>query len=319
MMDTGCSLLDLGLLEEDRVLTLEDYEGAVARWCPGCGDHAVLTAVERLLVKEQLPRERTVFVSGIGCSSRFPHYLKTYGFHGLHGRALPVATGIKLTRPDLNVFVATGDGDCCAIGTSHWIHAVRYNMNMVVLMLDNEIYGLTKNQTSPTTPLGWPSNTQPSGSYLQPMNPISTTLGTTNVSFVAQTADWVPAHLYETVCAAFYHKGFSFVRILQRCPQYTVKIFDAAVRDPGRIELLVHENGIVVPGLDKTYKNVTRHDPSDLDAARRYASLNDGKYRIGLFYRNENVPCYEDIRRQRAVGAEERVRIMNKELDAYAV
>jgi len=269
-METGCSLLDLGFFEDERPLTLEDYEGAVARWCPGCGDHAVLTAVERLLVKEQLPREQTVFVSGIGCSSRFPHYLKTYGFHGLHGRALPIATGVKLRRPELKVFVATGDGDCCSIGTSHWIHSVRYNMDLVVMMFDNEIYGLTKNQSSPTTPLGWPSNTQPTGSYLRPLNPISTTLGITNVSFVAQTADWVPAHLYETICAAYRHKGFSFIRILQRCPRDTVKLFATAVKDPSRIELLMHPEGITVPDREKTYKNVTHHDPASFTETRAF-------------------------------------------------
>ena len=134
--------------------TLEDYTGPEARWCPGCGDFAVLTAAQRLCRDEQLAPEKTVFVSGIGCSSRFPHYMKTYGFHGLHGRALPVACGIRARRPDLNIFVATGDGDCCSIGSAHWIHAVRYNMRMVVMMFDNNVYGLTKNQTSPTSPEG---------------------------------------------------------------------------------------------------------------------------------------------------------------------
>ena len=122
-----------------RYFTLEDYEGGVARWCPGCGDHGVLTAVQRICRDEQLPPEKTVCVSGIGCSSRFPHYMKTYGFHGLHGRALPVACGIKSRRPDLKVWVATGDGDCCSIGAGHWVHAVRYNMDMVVMLFDNNI------------------------------------------------------------------------------------------------------------------------------------------------------------------------------------
>ena len=146
-----------------RYYTLEDYEGATPRWCPGCGDHAVLTAVQRLCRDEQLPPEKTVFVSGIGCSSRFPHYMKTYGFHGLHGRALPVACGIRSRRPDLHIFVATGDGDCCSIGAGHWMHAIRYNMNMVVMLLDNNIYGLTKNQTSPTTRPGADDQHAPAG------------------------------------------------------------------------------------------------------------------------------------------------------------
>ena len=130
------------LVDDD--YALEDYQSAVPRWCVGCGDHSVLTAVQRLCRDEKLTPEKTVFVSGIGCSSRFPHYMNTYGFHGLHGRALPIAEGIKVRRPDLNVFVIMGDGDCCSIGTAHWIHAIRYNMNMTVLMLDNGIYGLTK-------------------------------------------------------------------------------------------------------------------------------------------------------------------------------
>ena len=131
---------------------LEDYQGGVPRWCTGCGDNAILAAVQRLCRDEELRPEKTVFVSGIGCSSRFPHYMKTYGFHGIHGRALPVAEGVKMARPDLTVFVNTGDGDCCSIGAAHWIHAIRYNMNLTVFLHDNQIYGLTKKQASPTSP-----------------------------------------------------------------------------------------------------------------------------------------------------------------------
>jgi 2-oxoglutarate ferredoxin oxidoreductase subunit beta len=180
-----CSLHVLAVDDDDREFGLSDYEGARARWCPGCGDHSVLTAVQKLLTAEQLKPDETVFVSGIGCSSRFPHYLKAYGFHGIHGRALPVATGIKLHRPDLTVFVTMGDGDCTSIGAGHWIHALRYNPDLTVMMLDNGIYGLTKNQTSPTTPQGLASNTQPRGTVLPPLNPISVALGVTNASFVA--------------------------------------------------------------------------------------------------------------------------------------
>ena len=189
---------------------MADYQGPVARWCSGCGDHSVLAATQRLLKDHQLTPENTVFVSGIGCSSRFPHYMRTYGFHGIHGRALTVATGVKLTRPELDVFVVMGDGDCVSIGAGHWIHAIRYNVDMVALLLDNNIYGLTKKQTSPTTPQGYKSNTQPRGSYLPAMNPLEATLGVTNASFVAQTAEWVPAHLFATLEAAFEHPGFSF-------------------------------------------------------------------------------------------------------------
>lgn len=317
MIEGTCSLLSRGW-DEDRVFEMEDYQGQLARWCPGCGDFAVLAAVERLLESEQLAPEKTVFVSGIGCSSRFPHYLTTYGFHGIHGRALPLATGVKLCRPDLHVFVVMGDGDCCSIGAGHWIHATRYNIRMVVLMLDNEVYGLTKNQTSPTSPQGYPSNTQPRGAYLPALDPISTTLGVTNASFVAQTADWVPMHVYATLEAAYHHNGFAFVRILQRCPQYTGPLFDAAARNPDLTELMVHDKGITVPELDPIYKNQIRHDPSDLNGARRLAESGD-KVRLGLFYQNRDLPRYNEIRKQPVYTAEQKIELLNRELDRYAV
>lgn len=317
MIAPGCSLLTCGF-EPDHTYSLEEYAGAIPRWCPGCGDHAVLTAVERLLEAEQLQPEETVFVSGIGCSSRFPHYLNTYGFHGLHGRALPVATGIKLRNPHLHVFAVMGDGDCCSIGAAHWIHATRYNTNMTALMLDNGVYGLTKNQTSPTTPAGYPTNTQPYGSYLEALNPLEATLGITNVSFVAQTADWAPAHLYETIRAAYHHKGFAFVRVLQRCPAYTEDLYQEAVRNLDLTELLVHENGVSAPAAESLYKNHLRHDPSDLDRARALAGPSE-KIRLGLFYRNESIPCYDEIRRLPTHSVEEKIRMLNEELDTYAV
>lgn len=314
---THCAILPV-IDDDDREFGLSDYEGAMARWCPGCGDHSILTSVEKLLVAEQLKPEQTVFVSGIGCSSRFPHYLKTYGFHGLHGRALPVATGVKLHRPELEVFVVMGDGDCCSIGAAHWIHAIRYNIRMVAMLLDNSIYGLTKKQTSPTTPQGFKTNTQPYGSFLPPLNPLTTTLGTTNVSFVAQTAEWIPAHLYATLRAAYRHPGFAFVRILQRCPMYTQGMYEEAVRNPDMIELLMHDDGIVAPELDKIYKTRVAHDPSDLDAARRFAEGTD-RIRLGLFYRNESRARYDLLRRPAQVTSTERIALLNAELDHYAV
>ena len=298
--------------------TLSEYEGARARWCPGCGDHSILAAVQRLLAAEQLIPEQTVFVSGIGCSSRFPHYLNTYGFHGIHGRALPVATGITLQRPDLTVFVVMGDGDCTSIGAAHWIHTLRYNPDLTALMLDNGIYGLTKNQTSPTTPQGWVSNTQPQGSWLPALNPLSVSLGVTNASFVAQTAEWVPAHLYATLRAAYRHAGFAFVRILQRCPVYTPALYQRAVQDPERVRLLVHEDGIQAAELEKLYRNRLPHDPGDLDAARRLAAMEDGIL-LGLLYRDASRPRYEAIRRVAPHTAAERRALLEAELDRYAV
>jgi 2-oxoglutarate ferredoxin oxidoreductase subunit beta len=304
--------------EDERSLVMSDYEGATARWCPGCGDHSVLTAVERLLVAEQLRPEQTVFVSGIGCSSRFPHYLKTYGFHGIHGRALPVATGIKLHRPDLTVFVVMGDGDCTSIGAGHWMHALRYNVRMVAMVLDNGIYGLTKKQTSPTTPQGFPSNTQPHGSFLPALDPIELALGVTNASFVAQTAEWVPAHLYATLRAAYHHDGFAFVRVLQRCPVYTPGIYQQAVQQPDATEMLVHEDGVLVPELEKTYRNRLPHDPRDLARARELAMPGD-RIRLGVFFRDESRPRYDVIRRVPSRTAAERMALLDQELDRYAV
>ncbi len=210
---------------DDEHHSIEHFQGGVPRWCTGCGDSAVLTAVQRLCRDEDLALEKTVFVSGIGCSSRLPHYMNAYGFHGIHGRALPIAEGIKMTRPDLDVFVVTGDGDCCSIGAGHWVHAIRYNMNLTVLMHDNQVYGLTKKQASPTSPLGLKTNTSPRGTYLKPLNPLSVTLGVANASFVAQAVDWIPEILYDILVRAYHHKGFSFVRVLQRCPEFLPDLF----------------------------------------------------------------------------------------------
>ncbi|MEW6320344.1 MAG: thiamine pyrophosphate-dependent enzyme [Acidobacteriota bacterium] len=316
-MPLSCSLLGCDV-DDDRSWSMEDYTGAVARWCPGCGDHAILAAVQRLLEAEQLPPEKTVFVSGIGCASRFPHYLTTYGFHGIHGRALPIATGVRLRRPDLHVFVVMGDGDCCSIGAGHWIHAVRYNVRMVALMLDNGIYGLTKNQTSPTTPQHYPSNTQPKGSFLIPLNPLAATLGISNASFVAQTADWIPSHLFATIQAAYRHRGFSFVRILQRCPQYTDDLYQEAVRNPKLVEMLVHPDGVEAPELDRIYTQKRVHDPRDLDVARHLAE-GAGKIRLGIFFKDDSRERYEELRAQRVYTAHEKIARLNEEFDKYAV
>ncbi len=291
-MSDAVSQCVMDLVDDNYVL--EDYQSAVPRWCVGCGDHGVLTAIQRLCRDEKLPPEKTMFVSGIGCSSRFPHYMKTYGFHGLHGRALPVAQGIKIKRPDLNVFVIMGDGDCCSIGTAHWIHAVRYNMNMTAIVLDNGIYGLTKNQISPTSPLGMVSNTTPEGSHLDPINPISVTLGIGNATFVAQAADWIPDLTHDIIQQGFRHRGFSFIRVLQRCPEFLGHRYDEWVQDPERMLLLKHENGLdISPDLGRIYRNQEVHDPADRNRAREMASIHD-PIPVGIMYRNEDVPCYED-------------------------
>lgn len=299
---------------------LEDYQSGVPRWCTGCGDNAILTAVQRLCRDEGLRPEKTVFVSGIGCSSRFPHYMKTYGFHGIHGRALPVAQGVKMARPELTVFVNTGDGDCCSIGAAHWIHAIRYNMDMTVLLHDNQIYGLTKNQASPTSPMGTKSNTTPRGSYLDALNPLTVTLGVQNVSFVAQAVDWIPEALYAIIAAAFHHKGFSFVRILQRCPEYMPNAFDPWMHDPKRILLVHHERGLALsPALAKIYTNQQAHDPSDLDRAREIASSDD-PIPVGILYHNPAVPRYEEVRNAGQLRTIDLIRQgLNAELDKFTI
>jgi 2-oxoglutarate ferredoxin oxidoreductase subunit beta len=303
-----------------RTCALEDYQGAAPRWCPGCGDHAVLNAVQRLLRDEHLPPEKTVCVSGIGCSSRFPHYMSTYGFHGLHGRAFPVACGVRARRPDLHIFMVTGDGDCCAIGTAHWIHAIRYNMDITVLLLDNNVYGLTKNQTSPTSRLGYKSNTHPQGSVLPALNPLSVTLGINNASFVAQTVDWNPPHLYNTIKAAHEHKGLSFVRVLQRCPHFTSQVFAPVQHDLSQVMLMVHEDGIPLDAnIARLFPNRVAHNPNDLHEARNIAERED-VYPIGLLYRNPNAARY-DLATAQGIGRtqQQKLAAIEKALDRFSV
>jgi 2-oxoglutarate ferredoxin oxidoreductase subunit beta len=246
--------------------------------------------------------------------------MRTYGFHGIHGRALPIAQGVKMARPDLNVFVNTGDGDCCSIGAAHWIHAIRYNMNITMMLHDNHIYGLTKKQASPTSPLGTKSNTTPRGSYLDALNPLTVTLGIQNVSFVAQAVDWIPESLFQIMTAAFRHRGFSFVRILQRCPEFVGNMFEPWVHDPSRMLMLTHENGIrVSPALQKIYRNLENHDPSNMNRAREVASIDD-PIPVGILYRDPEVPCYEDLRHAGALRTPDSIRTtLDRELDKFTV
>jgi 2-oxoglutarate ferredoxin oxidoreductase subunit beta len=317
-MTTCASDCLLGVYEEHH--ELDEYQSGVPRWCNGCGDNAILAAVQRLCRDHDLRPEKTVFVSGIGCSSRFPHYMKTYGFHGIHGRALPLAEGVRMARPDLEVFVNTGDGDCCSIGAAHWIHAIRYNMKLVVILHDNQIYGLTKKQASPTSPIGLKSNTTPKGSYLEALNPLTVTLGVQNVSFVAQVVDWIPDLVYDVLAAAYRHPGLSFVRVIQRCPEFMPGMHDAAMRDPSKVLLLTHERGLQVPpALQRVYKNTRDHDPLDLSAARDLASLTD-VHPVGILYRNPDVPRYEELRARAVPRTAEGIRAgFEAELDKYTI
>ncbi len=306
--------------EKPRIFFLEDYKACEARWCAGCGDLAILNAVRKLARDEQMKPESTVFVSGIGCSSRFPHYMKTYGFHGLHGRALPIASGIRSRRPDLNMFVITGDGDCTAIGAGHWIHAIRYNMNMTVLLFDNNVYGLTKKQSSPTSGKGFHTNTHPEGTFLSPLNPLSVVLGVTNASFVAQTVDWNPPHLYATIKAAHEHHGLSFVRIMQRCPHFHDDAFTELQNDPSKLRFLKHEAGIQVDEqLLKMFPTVQEHDPSDLAAAKALV-MDQVTPPLGLLYQDLNSEHYDDFTvRGMGMSPEEKIAGCNTALDGFAV
>jgi 2-oxoglutarate ferredoxin oxidoreductase subunit beta len=311
---------DWSLDVKERYFTLEDYCGSEPRWCTGCGDPGILNAVHRVCRDTQVLPEKTVAVSGIGCSSRLPHYMSTYGFHGLHGRALPVACGVKSRRPDLDIWVATGDGDCFSIGGCHWIHALRYNMDMTVLVFDNGIYGLTKKQTSPTTPLDYATNTHPSGALLPPLNPLTVTLGVTNVSFVAQIVDWNAPLLYQIIRAAHDHKGTGFVRIVQRCPVYMESVRRELQNDPGKLLLLTHEDGLQVEDLlKKMFENQREHDPSDLRAARELAE-DTSVVPIGILYRNPDAPRYDEMTtRGMSMTYEEKLAGMNAALDHFAI
>ncbi len=208
-------------------LTKKDFASdQEVRWCPGCGDYAILANIQGVMPTLGFPKERIVFVSGIGCAARFPYYMDTYGFHSIHGRAPAIATGISSSRPDLKVFVVTGDGDALSIGGNHLIHALRRNVNMTIIMFNNQIYGLTKGQYSPTSELGKITKSSPSGSLDHPFNPVSLALGA-EASFVARSVDNERAHLAEIIERAAAHQGTSFVEVYQNCNIFNDGAFDA--------------------------------------------------------------------------------------------
>jgi len=224
---------------EDVSETGKDYTSdQEVRWCPGCGDYAVLKAVQSFLPDLGLRRENIVFVSGIGCSSRFPYYLETYGMHSIHGRAPSIATGIATAREDLSVWVVTGDGDALSIGGNHLIHALRRNVNMTILLFNNRIYGLTKGQYSPTSEPGKVTKSTPMGSLDHPFNPISLALGAEG-TFVARTIDSDRKHLTSVLAAAAAHRGTSLVEIYQNCPIFNDGAFDAVKDNASKAEAII--------------------------------------------------------------------------------
>lgn len=301
------------------------------RWCPGCGDYAILAAVQGFMPDLGLRRENIVFISGIGCAARFPYYLDTYGMHSIHGRAPAIATGIATTRSDLSVWVVTGDGDALSIGGNHLIHALRRNVNMTILLFNNRIYGLTKGQYSPTSEPGKVTKSTPYGSIDAPLNPLSLALGA-EATFVARTIDSDRKHLTAVLSAAARHRGTSLVEIYQNCPIFNDGAFDA-IKDPetrdDAIIPLVHGEPIrfgadgrlgvvrsagggveVVEVDDANADDVLVHDAHAPDATTAFAlsRITDSgivhRAPIGVFRQVER-PTYDDLSREQAALAGE--------------
>jgi 2-oxoglutarate ferredoxin oxidoreductase subunit beta len=208
------------------------------RWCPGCGDYGIMHAVQALMPDLGMSPDNTVFISGIGCSSRFPYYMNTYGMHSIHGRAPAIATGVAVARPDLDVWVVTGDGDALSIGGNHLIHALRRNVNLTIPLFNNRIYGLTKGQYSPTSEEGKVTKSTPFGSIDHPFNPLAVALGA-EASFVARTHDLDRKHMMATFKAAHAHKGSSFVEIYQNCNVFNDAAFDGVTGKHAREEMMI--------------------------------------------------------------------------------
>lgn len=221
------------------------------RWCPGCGDYAILAALQRILPELNLPPEKHVFVSGIGCAGRLPYYMNAYGYHTIHGRAPAVATGLKAMREDLTVWIITGDGDALSIGANHLLHCLRRNLNVKILLFNNQVYGLTKGQFSPTSPLGQVTKTSPEGVSQQPVNPVLFALAA-GASFVARAVDKDPNHLASLIKAAHAHQGAAFIEIYQDCNIFNHGAFDAFALKANRAEntLILEEGAPLIFGQE---------------------------------------------------------------------
>jgi 2-oxoglutarate ferredoxin oxidoreductase subunit beta len=303
------------------------------RWCPGCGDYSILANVQRVMPELGVPRENVVFVSGIGCSSRFPYYMNTYGFHTIHGRAPAFASGIKASRPELSVWVVTGDGDGLSIGGNHLLHAIRRNLNIQILLFNNRVYGLTKGQYSPTSDIGMRTKSSPTGSIDHPVDPISFALGC-GATFVARTIDVDAPHMQETLRRAHAHKGTAFVEILQNCPVFNDGVWEEVENRKTRGETaLVLEQGkpLVfgtpggrkgiavdqgVPSIvdladddDPVQRGVVVHDESYETTSYAYAlaTLKRPEFPLPVgVIREVHKPCYEDMLQEQVDDAIER-------------
>jgi len=307
------------------------------RWCPGCGDYSILAQMKKALTTVGVPREKMVFVSGIGCSSRFPYYMNTYGFHTIHGRAPTFATGLRLANPDLQVWVVTGDGDGLSIGGNHLIHALRRNVDIKVLLFNNEIYGLTKGQYSPASRLGTPTKTSPGGSFETPVRPLSLALAA-EATFVARTIDVDVQHLVATLQKAAAHKGSAFVEIYQNCKIFNDEVFkyatDKTVKSNNVLYLEhgkpmvfgkdrtrgIRLNGlkaeVVEIGKDCQLDDVLTHDEFTEDPTPAYllsrfvhsedpSAVNPFPEPVGIF-RNVSRPTYEELLADRIKTATEK-------------
>ena len=307
------------------VYTKKDFQtDQEIRWCPGCGDYAILAAVQAVFAELGVPREKFVFISGIGCSSRFPYYMNTYGFHTIHGRAPAIATGVKLTRPDLDVWIATGDGDSLSIGGNHTIHMLRRNVGLKVLMFNNKIYGLTKGQYSPTSELGKKAKSTPFGSVDRPFSPLSLALGS-EATFIARSVDVFQQHLKETLRKAAAHQGSAYIEILQNCNIFNDGAWETITEKEARSEQVVQlehgkplifgknrDKGIRLVGLDLevvalgngiSAKDLLVHDehnptPVYAFALSRMDSMPGFPTPIGVLRALQGVPRYEDLIQQ---------------------
>jgi 2-oxoglutarate/2-oxoacid ferredoxin oxidoreductase subunit beta len=308
-------------------LTAKDYKtDQEVRWCPGCGDYAILAALQSFMPELDVPKEKIVFVSGIGCAARFPYYMETYGIHSIHGRAPAIATGLATSRPDLSVWVVTGDGDALSIGGNHLIHALRRNVNIKILLFNNEIYGLTKGQYSPTSPLGTRTKSTPMGSLDWPFNPLSLAIGA-EASFVARAIDTDRAHLTDVLRAAAAHRGSAFVEIFQNCNIYNDGAFDFVREDKTNRIYLEHgkpirfgeerEKGvrqrsdgsveIVEPTDDSALLVHDAHhaEPSAAFALSRLTQSTVNATPIGIF-RDVERPVYDDLMAEQLDAAREK-------------
>jgi 2-oxoglutarate ferredoxin oxidoreductase subunit beta len=296
------------------------------RWCPGCGDYVILNTIRNFLPELGLRRENIAFVSGIGCSSRFPYYLETYGFHSIHGRAPTIATGLALARPDLSVWVVTGDGDALSIGGNHLIHALRRNVNITILLFNNRIYGLTKGQYSPTSEVGKVTKSTPMGSLDYPFNPVSLALGA-DATFVGRALDSDRKGLSEVLRAAASHRGAAIVEILQDCPIFNDGSFDA-LRKEGAEERLINirhgepitfgadgEYCVVKSGYgleiaktaDVSAEEIVVHDATLTDPAYAFAlsrlSEQNLEHMVMGIFRQVSKPTYDDSARTQVASA----------------